>query len=1074
LIRCWIFYASLQPIDYVNIEVFPPGQRKEGCKRSVLVRSSLHAKFAAAVLFLVASSLQAQSPVPQPPNNQAPGEVLASLADLNFEIMGAKQGLPHDSVYGITQDSRGLLWIATFGGLSRYDGYRLHNYTHDEHYPSSLPDNNIRVILPAANGGLWIATGNAGVISYDPATDTFHPLPHLPDTLRHSHTFCMADDGEGGLWFGSQLGLAHYIAKSHSYELFGKVSGKTAAQGFAEGSVFSVLKDREGNLWIGGDHGLLVRRAGSNHFEAISGLAGDAQLGEFPPVWTIFEDGEGRIWIGTDKSGVGILNPATNRIEAVPTLAGHDSLIGAATVRGIVEVRKNQFWIATYGSGLVTFDLSAGHGRRYARDLTAAAPLSNNFLRGIFLGSSGIVWLGTDRGLSKVNSAADGLLTIHSSPLRTAGLQGNEVRSVTAQQDRLWVGFDQGGFAVIEADGRIRNATAAPGVKDTDLSKREVLAIKAADSNVVYAGGLGLYEIDAKRLTYKPVPNPIFAKQVVNALLVDGNDVWVGSYDGLTRYDRTTHEAHLYAHDVSHADSLSDNYVRDMLKASDGRFWITTRLGLDCFDAASETFHHYKHSAKDPDSLPSDNVQPIAEDLQGRLWIGTIGDGITVLQSWTPDGKPHFRTLNRHNGFPDDIVLTVMRGDDGRIWSNTPGGLAVIDPATLKAHTYTAGDGLRTSSQNLFGSATLRDGTIVFPGDQGLIVVRPALLKSARPLPPLVATDIAVPGSSLSPAALAWRSLQQNIVLTPAHPAFRTSFALLDYTAPEEAQYSYKLDGFDKDWSDSTLYNRTAAYTNLPAGKYRLLIHASHRLKAGSFAQLVIPITVQSAWYDSFWFLTLKILAACGILFLAVRLRTAVIEGRRAELERDVASRTAELAKNQAELVLANERLAELATRDPLTSAFNRRHFLEVVEDEIARSRRSGRPFTLLLIDADNFKSINDDFGHMAGDEVLRKLVQRLGAQLRTNDVMARYGGEEFVVLLADTSLRDGLQLAERLRTEAANSRTTYGGHVITGTISIGATEATGKESIDDLMHKADEALYAAKNAGRNRVVATE
>jgi len=1024
--------------------------------------------FAAAVLFAVLSALQAQT---HPSGSPSPGEVLGGLADPDFEFMGSKQGLPHDSVYGFAQDSRGLLWIATFGGLSRYDGYRLHNYLHDEHTPSSLPDNNIRLLLPAANGSLWIATGNAGVITYDPAVDAFHPLPNLPATLSRSHVFCMADDGENGLWFGSQLGLVHYQAASHSYEIFGKVSGKSGANGFTQGSVFSILRDHAGNLWVGGDHGLLVRRPGSATFEPIPGLPGPGQLGEFPRVWTIFEDGEGRLWIGTDKSGAGILNVTTNQIEAVPAFAGPDSLIGEATVRGIVEVRKNQFWIATYGSGLIMFDMATGRGHRYMRDITSSTPLSNNFLRGIFMDRSGIVWLGTDHGLSRINSSADGLMNIHASPLRTNGLQGNEVRSVSSQGDRIWVGFDQGGIAVIEPDGSIRNVTLAAGVKAADRSQREVLAIKAADQKTVYAGGSGLYEIDSARLTYRPVLDPAVATQIINALLVDSNDVWCATYNGLLRYNRSTRRVRLYSHDVSNPDSLSDNYVRDLLKTSDGRLWVTTRLGLDHFDPASDKFIHFRHDAHNADSLPTDNIQPIAEDLQGRLWIGTIGDGLTVLWNWTPDGKPHFRSLNKRNGFPDNIVLTVMRGADGRIWSNTPNGLAVVDPNTLQFHTYTAADGLRTSSQNLFGSATLRDGTIVFPGDEGLIVVNPSLLNNTPQPPVLVVTDIAVPGSALSPAAIAWRSSQDGIVLTPAHRAFQASFAFLDYAAANEVRYAYKLEGFDKDWSDSSFDSRTAAYTNLPAGRYHLLIRAAGRLGAGPSTQLDIPVIVLSAWYERTWFLLIKILAAFVVLILAVRVRTAVIRKRQTELERDVAARTSELAAKQAELLLANEQLAELATRDSLTGIFNRRQFLALADAEIERARRSGSPFTLLLMDADHFKSINDRFGHMAGDEVLRQLVKLMTAQLRRNDVIARYGGEELVVILLDTQLQDGLLFAERLRAKIAASPISFDEHAITVTISIGAAAGDGRDPIDEILRKADRALYTAKNAGRNRVV---
>jgi ligand-binding sensor domain-containing protein len=208
-----------------------------------------------AVLFswtlLFASPAVAQEKLPTTHiTNQplAPGEMLAKLADFNFEVMGVKQGLPHDSVYGMTQDKRGFLWIATFGGLARFDGYQLRNYLHDPSNPSSLPDNNIRLVLPRASGGLWIATGNAGVISYNSETDSFHPLPHLPATLRRSHVFCMTEDNQGGVWFGSQLGLVHYTPQTQSYEVLGKAAGKANPPDFTLGSVFSVLIDTQGNL----------------------------------------------------------------------------------------------------------------------------------------------------------------------------------------------------------------------------------------------------------------------------------------------------------------------------------------------------------------------------------------------------------------------------------------------------------------------------------------------------------------------------------------------------------------------------------------------------------------------------------------------------------------------------------------------------------------------------------------------------------------------------------------------------------------------------------------------------------
>jgi diguanylate cyclase (GGDEF)-like protein len=1031
-------------------------------------------RFVAAALVLSLSSLAqgaARARVPEPAR-EAPGSVLAALADLSFDGPDVKQGLPHNSVYDFAQDSRGLMWIATFGGLARYDGYRLRTYLHDASDPSSLPDNNVRLLLANPQGGLWLGTGNAGVIVYDPATDSFHPLDNMPAALRHAHVLALAPDHEGGLWFGSPLGLAHYVAAEHRYEVFARAAGRAAADGFDEGSVFSIYQDRANNLWVGGDNGLEVKRAGSTRFEPVPGVAGPGQVGEHPSVWTIFEDHESRLWIGTDVTGLGVVDRAQNRIVGYPRMAGLDSLVGPHTVRGMVEVRKDEFWIATYGDGLIIFHPGTGQAHRYQREVTASAPLRNDFIRGIYLDKTGVVWLGTDRGVSRVNALDTGLLSIHSAFLRSPGLEGGEVRSVAAQGDRIWVGMDKGAMGVIEPDGQIRAVQPAAGVLPGQLSAREILSIKPADPGTVYAGGVGLFEIDTRRLTYRPVPSPLLAKQLLNAVLVDGNQVWAATYKGLVCYDRVTHSSRLYAHVAGDPSSLSDDYVRDLFKASDGQIWITTRLGLDRFEAKTGTFQHIRHDPHQADSIPDGNMQPLGEDNHGRLWIGTMGEGLTILWNWTPDGKPHFRTLTRAQGFPDELALSVMRGKDGRMWSNTPEGLAVIDPDTLKIHTYINADGLRETAQNLFSSATLSDGTIVFPGDEGLIVVRPQLLRERMAgMPRLALTHFTVPGREESPAALAFGAADHGITLEPSQRAFQAGFALLDYSAPEAVRYSYKLEGFDRSWNRVDPDMRRAAYTNLPPGHYRLLIRASMRTGESPPAELDIPILALAPWYQTPWFTVLSALGILTLVLLAVRGRTSALRKRQVVLEREVNARTAELNRKGVELMQLNEQLELLATRDALTGILNRRRFLELAEAELERVRGVESVFTLLLIDVDHFKAINDLAGHAGGDEVLRTLATQLTHHLRRHDILARYGGEELVVLLPETGLDDGVLLAERLLSAVAGFTLEYEEQALTVTISVGAAEADGSEGIDAILGHADAALYAAKRGGRNRVV---
>lgn len=173
------------------------------------------------------------------------------------------------------------------------------------------------------------------------------------------------------------------------------------------------------------------------------------------------------------------------------------------------------------------------------------------------------------------------------------------------------------------------------------------------------------------------------------------------------------------------------------------------------------------------------------------------------------------------------------------------------------------------------------------------------------------------------------------------------------------------------------------------------------------------------------------------------------------------------------------EQLRELATRDFLTGTANRRHFVEVAQRERERSRRSGARLSLCMFDADHFKNVNDQHGHVAGDQVLTAIAQAATSALRTSDVLGRLGGEEFGVLLPDTDLAGALTVAERMRAAVAEARVPGAEpneqgerEAIRITISLGVAELRGDEPFETLLKRADRALYAAKDLGRNRVQA--
>jgi len=173
----------------------------------------------------------------------------------------------------------------------------------------------------------------------------------------------------------------------------------------------------------------------------------------------------------------------------------------------------------------------------------------------------------------------------------------------------------------------------------------------------------------------------------------------------------------------------------------------------------------------------------------------------------------------------------------------------------------------------------------------------------------------------------------------------------------------------------------------------------------------------------------------------------------------------------QEQLVSAREQLRIRATHDSLTGLFNRMAILEALDREVTRSNRENTPLAVIMADLDHFKVINDTHGHQAGDTVLQETARRMLVSLRTYDFVGRYGGEEFLVVVPGSDLAAAAELAERLRLSVSAQPVCVAGDMISTTVSLGLAVSAGRlNRPEQLLHQADEALYAAKSAGRNRV----
>ena len=169
----------------------------------------------------------------------------------------------------------------------------------------------------------------------------------------------------------------------------------------------------------------------------------------------------------------------------------------------------------------------------------------------------------------------------------------------------------------------------------------------------------------------------------------------------------------------------------------------------------------------------------------------------------------------------------------------------------------------------------------------------------------------------------------------------------------------------------------------------------------------------------------------------------------------------------------ARDLLDRMSKTDILTEISNRRHLMERFNNELERAKRAGNSLCCIMMDVDHFKAINDTFGHLKGDDVLRELAKILKDSIRTYDVVGRYGGEEFMIILPDTNLENAAKLAERIRqkveSDLGNKSNLSASNSVT--ISLGLTGMRDDDtSFETIIKRADEALYRAKESGRNRV----
>jgi len=981
---------------------------------------------------------------------------------VSFQRIAMPDQVPAHLGTAMVQDAQGLLWIGTQDGLVRYDGYGYKVFRPHAGDAGSLGGSYVRALYPARDGRLWVGTFSGGLSVFDPRTERFTQFRHDPrrtDSLASDRVDSIAEMADGTMWLATDDGLSVFDPASGRFRHYRHVEGDSGS--LASNQLRAVLFDREGRLWVAGEAGV-QRWLGDGRFSPPAGPANAIRL---------FQDSQGRIWIGSSRAGAAVLDPASGGVR---TLAGLDHF----WIYSIAEPVPGEIWLGTFGKGIDVVDsasLAVLDHLQY--DSASAASIGNDRIGALLVDRSGLAWVATwGGGVALHDPAARAFLKLRHSPSNPQGPSHPAiVRALEAADGRLWLGTNGNGVDVFDAGGKL-----VAGFRP-DAKRRDALADGAVTCLAQGPdGSMWIATLDGTLHRQRPgqqgfqrfgsaqgLPGGPIRSMVFDA---DGA-LWTGAQQGMARIGKDG-AVRAWRHQADDPDSLSGREVEALAFTPDGTLWVGTNDGVNAFNTRTgKATRIYRDPAR-ADSLPDNWVPDLMVDKDGQLWLATQS-GAAILRSF--DGKmAHFDVLATRLKLPPHPPESLLQDAQGQVWL---GSRVRIDPLTWRWRSFDRADGNEFRTLYYASRERMRNGDLLFGSPEGLLRVRPQLLRNWVYQPSVTATALSIDGVEQPGAGVI-----AERTLAPGQRDLRLEFAAPDFSAPELQQYRYRLDGYDAGWVNVDARQRVAAYSHLPPGSYQLRVQASNRAGQWSPQEWTLALQVQPTFYQTWWFrAAMWVLGAVGVAFL-FRLRLHALRRRGERLERLVAERTAELEA-------ASRRLEQASLTDPLTGLHNRRYLEQTIQadfDLAARRHRSMPPephsdLVLFMLDLDHFKRVNDEYGHAAGDAVLQQSADLLRACMRSSDHIVRWGGEEFLLVARFIDRHDAPALAEKIRLAvAAHEFHIPGGQVLRKTVSIGFAAFPGMPgrpsalTPESLQRLADAALYAAKHTWRDAWVGVQ
>jgi signal transduction histidine kinase/ligand-binding sensor domain-containing protein/CheY-like chemotaxis protein/AraC-like DNA-binding protein len=754
---------------------------------------------------------------------------LSASASGPVTYIGMERGLSNNSVRCIYRDEQGYMWFGTYDGLNQYNGSEFKVFRNRLSDPFSLPHNYIYAITGDKDHQLLVGTGQ-GLVSYNPLSGRFKTVEYEVGRgqryLLTTHVNLLKTDKNGHVFICTN-GVGLMVRRAGE-----KVAVQATLPGNDNANVQSLTFDQQGTPWLViGDMGLCRYDFATNDVTLVDSSFHTANAME--------ADRKGHLWIA-NSNGLFRFDVASRTAKLIHSKGFTDILALHATPAG-------QLWTGSETGGVKLLDAD---GAVISSLPVGRDGLSSEYVSAIYSDPENRVWIGTVKGGINVMDPQKGRFrTIARDPQNPNSLACNFIGAFCEDGDALYIGTDGGGLDIWNRrTNNYQHFKATPG----GLSSNTINSIvKDAHGDIwiaTFTGGINRYSPSTQRFKQYRCVNPLtnFENKSAWLLYIDRDgQLWATTFANgkLYRLNRSTDQFEMFD------DGCND--LLSMAEDVDGTLWAGNFQYLLRID---------KHSRKVDYFDIGKPVRAIHPDKSGGLWLGTEGGGLVFFKedkivSRFADGE----------GLCNNSVLNILEDGQGYLWLSTFEGLAKFDRKTNSFTTFYQGDGLQ-GNQFLYNAALrLQSGELAFGGINGFNIFHPAQVRERKLEAPIVLNDININNHPLineSYITAMEHGMVRALEIPYGEASFSAKFAALEYSSPEKVNFTYKLEGWDKDWVHPG-QNRSITYTNIREGSYVLHIR---ELNTGK--ELLLKIKVLPPWYRTWWAWLLYVAVAVALVLL--------------------------------------------------------------------------------------------------------------------------------------------------------------------------------------------------------------